>query len=251
MPAVLEQAFGARMEILRHLGVPVVVDCHATTSTIEAGRRHGRVSGRRCSTRSSTSSSVKGLVAALARGRPAAGFIGVFITLRGMSYIGHGLSHAIFGGFAAAPAARHPDPAGRRPLGPRLGSGHQRRDAPAPHRRRRRDRCGHDRVVRARRRAADAVRQQGPGLRQPAVRQHQRRRDGPTCCCSAVSRSAPSPSSRVLYRQLLFTTFDPEVAEVSGVNVGAHGHDPHDRAVDVDPRDALRSSASRWSRRRS
>ena len=29
------------------------------------------------------------------------GFIGVFIVLRGMSYIGHGLSHAIFGGFAA------------------------------------------------------------------------------------------------------------------------------------------------------
>jgi len=31
------------------------------------------------------------------------GFIGVYITLRGMSYIGHGLSHAIFGGYAAAP----------------------------------------------------------------------------------------------------------------------------------------------------
>ena len=31
------------------------------------------------------------------------GLIGVYITLRGMSYIGHGLSHSIFGGFAAAP----------------------------------------------------------------------------------------------------------------------------------------------------
>jgi len=30
------------------------------------------------------------------------GFLGVYITLRGMSYIGHGLAHAIFGGFAAA-----------------------------------------------------------------------------------------------------------------------------------------------------
>jgi manganese/iron transport system permease protein/iron/zinc/copper transport system permease protein len=30
------------------------------------------------------------------------GFIGVYVTLRGMSYIGHGLSHAIFGGFAAS-----------------------------------------------------------------------------------------------------------------------------------------------------
>jgi ABC-type Mn2+/Zn2+ transport system permease subunit len=43
---------------------------------------------------------VKGvIVATLAGGL--CGLIGVYITLRGMSYIGHGLSHAIFGGFAA------------------------------------------------------------------------------------------------------------------------------------------------------
>jgi ABC-type Mn2+/Zn2+ transport system permease subunit len=30
------------------------------------------------------------------------GFIGVYVVLKGMSYIGHGLSHAIFGGFAAS-----------------------------------------------------------------------------------------------------------------------------------------------------
>ncbi|MBA2446127.1 MAG: metal ABC transporter permease [Nocardioidaceae bacterium] len=30
------------------------------------------------------------------------GLLGVYITLRGMSYIGHGLSHAVFGGFAAS-----------------------------------------------------------------------------------------------------------------------------------------------------
>ena len=30
------------------------------------------------------------------------GLIGVYITLRGMSYIGHGLSHAVFGGAAAS-----------------------------------------------------------------------------------------------------------------------------------------------------
>jgi ABC-type Mn2+/Zn2+ transport system permease subunit len=30
------------------------------------------------------------------------GLAGVYVTLRGMSYLGHGLSHAIFGGFAAA-----------------------------------------------------------------------------------------------------------------------------------------------------
>lgn len=31
------------------------------------------------------------------------GLLGTWIVLRGMSYIGHGLSHAVFGGFAAAP----------------------------------------------------------------------------------------------------------------------------------------------------
>jgi len=43
----------------------------------------------------------KGVVVAAVSGA-LLGFIGVYITLRGMSYIGHGLSHAIFGGFAAA-----------------------------------------------------------------------------------------------------------------------------------------------------
>ena len=45
---------------------------------------------------------LRGLVAAVLAGA-LCGLIGVFITLRGMSYIGHGLSHAIFGGYAAAP----------------------------------------------------------------------------------------------------------------------------------------------------
>lgn len=43
----------------------------------------------------------KGLIVAAVSGA-LLGFIGVYIVLRGMSYIGHGLSHAIFGGFAAA-----------------------------------------------------------------------------------------------------------------------------------------------------
>ena len=42
----------------------------------------------------------KGLVVAALSGA-LLGLIGVFIVLRGMSYIGHGLSHSIFGGFAA------------------------------------------------------------------------------------------------------------------------------------------------------
>lgn len=44
----------------------------------------------------------RGLVAAVLAGA-VCGLIGVFVTLRGMSYIGHGLSHAVFGGYAAAP----------------------------------------------------------------------------------------------------------------------------------------------------
>ena len=44
---------------------------------------------------------VKGLLVATMAGL-LCGLIGVYITLRGMSYIGHGLSHALFGGFAAS-----------------------------------------------------------------------------------------------------------------------------------------------------
>lgn len=44
---------------------------------------------------------VKGVVVATLAGG-LCGLIGVYITLRGMSYIGHGLSHAVFGGFAAS-----------------------------------------------------------------------------------------------------------------------------------------------------
>ena len=44
---------------------------------------------------------LKGLLVASLAGA-LLGLIGVFIVLRGMSYIGHGLSHSIFGGFAAA-----------------------------------------------------------------------------------------------------------------------------------------------------
>lgn len=44
---------------------------------------------------------VKGVISATLAGF-LCGLIGVYIVLRGMSYIGHGLSHAIFGGFAAS-----------------------------------------------------------------------------------------------------------------------------------------------------
>jgi ABC-type Mn2+/Zn2+ transport system permease subunit len=44
---------------------------------------------------------VRGILAATLAGA-LCGLVGVYIVLRGMSYIGHGLSHAIFGGFAAS-----------------------------------------------------------------------------------------------------------------------------------------------------
>ena len=44
---------------------------------------------------------VNGLAVATVAGA-LCGLVGVFVVLRGMSYIGHGLSHAIFGGFAAS-----------------------------------------------------------------------------------------------------------------------------------------------------
>ena len=44
---------------------------------------------------------VRGVVVATLAGG-LCGLVGVYITLRGMSYIGHGLSHAVFGGFAAS-----------------------------------------------------------------------------------------------------------------------------------------------------
>lgn len=44
---------------------------------------------------------VKGVVVATIAGA-LCGLVGVFVVLKGMSYIGHGLSHSIFGGFAAS-----------------------------------------------------------------------------------------------------------------------------------------------------
>ena len=43
----------------------------------------------------------RGMVAATLAGA-LCGVLGVFVVLRGMSYIGHGLSHAVFGGAAAS-----------------------------------------------------------------------------------------------------------------------------------------------------
>ena len=48
-----------------------------------------------------------------------------------MSYIGHGLSHAIFGGFAASSLLGVNFLLGAGMLGPGIGAGHQPRHPPA------------------------------------------------------------------------------------------------------------------------
>ena len=77
------------------------------------------------------------------------GLVGVYVVLRGMSYIGHGLSHAIFGGFAASALLGVNFFLGAGLWGLASALADQRRHPPA-HRRRRRDRRDHDRLVRPR-----------------------------------------------------------------------------------------------------
>ena len=72
------------------------------------------------------------------------GLLGVFVVLRGMSYIGHGLSHAIFGGAVASYVTGHQLLHRRRRLGVRVGTAHQPGRAPADDRGRRGDRRGDD-----------------------------------------------------------------------------------------------------------
>ena len=145
------------------------------------------------------------------------GLVGVYVVLKGMSYIGHGLSHAIFGGFAASTLLGINFLLGAGRLGRRVGAHDQRRHAPARARLGCGDRRHHDRVVRARARAVRVLRRRGRQLRRRAVRQHPRRGTQDVVAIAVVCALA---SSLVFlrYRALLFTTFDPEVAEVSGVN---------------------------------
>jgi ABC-type Mn2+/Zn2+ transport system permease subunit len=160
---------------------------------------------------------VKGLVAAVLAGA-LCGLIGVYITLRGMSYIGHGLSHAIFGGYAAAPLLGLPAVLGAGAWG--LASA-----------------LAINAVTRSRRIGADAaigvVTTASFALGVALLDRFGNK--GPSFeallfgSILAVSASdllllggALTFSALVfalLYRAFLFSTFDPEVAEVSGVNV--------------------------------
>ena len=153
---ILERTYGARMEILEHAGMPVVLD-HV---------HHGR----RPTTTTSRGADVgellrpfefeffrNGLVVATFAGA-LCGLVGVIVVLKGMSYIGHGLSHAIFGGYAASALLGVNFVLGAGAVGHRVGADDQRRHPPAGHRRRRRHRRHHHRVVRARPRAVRRVR---------------------------------------------------------------------------------------------
>lgn len=159
----------------------------------------------------------KGMAAAVMAGA-LCGLIGVYVTLRGMSYIGHGLSHAIFGGFAAAPLIG---------VNVALGAGvWGLASALAISAVTRRKRIGADAAIGVVTTASFAL---GVAL---VIRFGNR---GPAFD-AALFGSIIGVSAEdllllagalvfavvvftVLYRAFLFATFDPEVADVSGVRV--------------------------------
>jgi ABC-type Mn2+/Zn2+ transport system permease subunit len=159
----------------------------------------------------------KGMVAAVLAGA-LCGLIGVYVTLRGMSYIGHGLSHAIFGGYAAAPLLGIPVVLGAGAWG--LASA-----------------LAINAVARTRRIGADAaigvVTTASFALGVALLTRFGSK--GPSFdallfgSINGVSTSDlllltgalafAAAVFTVLYRAFLFSTFDPEVADVSGVPV--------------------------------
>ncbi len=160
---------------------------------------------------------VNGIYAAVLAGG-ICGLLGVFITLRGMSYIGHGLSHAVFGGYAAAPLLGVPIVLGAGAWG--LGSA-----------------LLINAVARSRRIGADAAigvvttasfalgvalltkfGTKGPAF--DALLFGSINGVGTDDLLLLVGALAfAAVTFTVLYRQFLFTTFDPDVADVSGVSV--------------------------------
>jgi ABC-type Mn2+/Zn2+ transport system permease subunit len=160
---------------------------------------------------------VQGLVAAVLAGA-LCGLIGVHVTLRGMSYIGHGLSHAVFGGYAAAPLLGVPVLLGAGAWG--LASA-----------------LAIDALSRTRRIRADAaigvVTTASFALGVALLTRFGSR--GPSFeallfgSINGVSRAdllllggvllLAAATLTAFHRPLLFATFDPEVADVSGVRV--------------------------------
>lgn len=160
----------------------------------------------------------KGLLVATISGA-LLGLIGTYITLRGMSYIGHGLAHAIFGGFAATQLIS----AGMYLLGAGLwGFG----SALAISAVARRWHIGADAVIGVITTASFALGVAllsrfgggGPSFENAlfgSVLGISAGRIWVLCGVCAVTLAVVV----LAYRRLLFVTFDPDVAEVSGISV--------------------------------
>ncbi len=160
---------------------------------------------------------VNGMEAAVMAGA-LCGLIGVFITLRGMSYIGHGLSHSIFGGFAAATTVG---------ISPLLGAGvWGLLSALAITSVTRRSRIGADAAIGVITTASFALGvalmtkfgHKGPSFDALLFGSILGVSTGDLVLlgCALVGSVVVIT---LLYRRLLFATFDPEVADVSGVDV--------------------------------
>jgi len=147
------------------------------------------------------------------------GLLGVFVTLRGMSYIGHGLSHAIFGGAAICAAVSVNFFVGAGLWG--LASGL------AISRVTKRRIIGSDAAIGVITTASFAF-----GVALLGFYSRVKQSIEATVFGSVLGVSTgdmllvvavaifTAAVIVVAYRKLLFTTFDPEVAEVSGVNTG-------------------------------
>ena len=159
----------------------------------------------------------KGLLAAVLAGA-LCGLIGVYITLRGMSYIGHGLSHAIFGGYAAAPLLGIPAVLGAGAWG--LAS------ALAINAVTRTRRIGADAAIGVVTTASfalgvallDRFGNKGPSFEALLFGSILAVSTGDLLLLAGALAFAVAVFA-LLYRAFLFSTFDPDVAEVSGVNV--------------------------------
>jgi manganese/iron transport system permease protein/iron/zinc/copper transport system permease protein len=144
------------------------------------------------------------------------GLVGTYVVLRGMSYIGHGLSHAVFGGAAVAIALSVNPLAGAFAIGVLAAvmiNGVSRRRT-----------IGADAAIGVITSALFAV-----GIAIVSVGSLNRLSDallfgdvlGVTLSDVLLVAAVAVASAVVVflrYRQMLFSTFDPDVAEVSGVN---------------------------------
>jgi ABC-type Mn2+/Zn2+ transport system permease subunit len=158
---------------------------------------------------------VNGLIVATLSGA-LCGLVGVYVVLKGMSYIGHGLSHAIFGGFAASALLGVNFFLGAGAWGVAsalLINGVTRRRA-----------IGSDAAIGVITTASFAIgvvliKRYGSGGKNPDALlfgQILGVRDGDVVLLAAVALAAALVVF-FCYRPLLFSTFDPEVAEASGV----------------------------------